>query len=99
MINEQQVLDKLKNVVDPEIGLNIVDMGLIYDVRIEEGQVFLKMTLTAPGCPLQNTLIEAAELAVKNIEGIKNVRVDLVWDPPWHPSMMSDEAKKRLGFD
>jgi metal-sulfur cluster biosynthetic enzyme len=91
-------MQKLSEVVDPEIGLNIVEMGLVYSVEINDDSVNIKMTLTAPGCPLQNTLVSIAKDAVQNIPGVKNVNIQIVWDPPWHPSMMSEEAKRKLGF-
>jgi metal-sulfur cluster biosynthetic enzyme len=91
-------MQKLSEVVDPEIGLNIVEMGLVYSVEINNDSVNIKMTLTAPGCPLQNTLVSIAKDAVQNIPGVKNVNIQIVWDPPWHPSMMSEEAKRKLGF-
>ncbi len=98
MITKELVMQKLSEVVDPEIGLNIVEMGLIYSVEINGESVDVKMTLTAPGCPLQNTLVSIAKDAIQQIQGIKNVNIQIVWDPPWHPSMMSEEAKKKLGF-
>ena len=98
MITKELVLQKLSEVVDPEIGLNIVEMGLIYSVEINDDSVNVKMTLTAPGCPLQNTLVSIAKDAVQNIPGVKSVNIQIVWDPPWHPSMMSEEAKRKLGF-
>lgn len=98
MITKEIVMQKLSEVVDPEIGLNIVEMGLVYSVEINDDSVNIKMTLTAPGCPLQNTLVSIAKDAVQNIPGVKNVNIQIVWDPPWHPSMMSEEAKRKLGF-
>ena len=98
MITKEIVMQKLSEVVDPEIGLNIVEMGLVYSVEINNDSVNIKMTLTAPGCPLQNTLVSIAKDAVQNIPGVKNVNIQIVWDPPWHPSMMSEEAKRKLGF-
>lgn len=98
MITKELVLQKLSEVVDPEIGLNIVEMGLIYSVEINDESVNVKMTLTAPGCPLQNTLVSIAKDSIQQLPGVKNVNIQIVWDPPWHPSMMSEEAKKKLGF-
>jgi len=98
LITKEIVMQKLSEVVDPEIGLNIVEMGLVYSVEINNDSVNIKMTLTAPGCPLQNTLVSIAKDAVQNIPGVKNVNIQIVWDPPWHPSMMSEEAKRKLGF-
>lgn len=98
MVTKELVMEKLKEVVDPEIGLNIVEMGLIYSVEINGDSVNVKMTLTAPGCPLQNTLASIAKEIILRIEGVKDANIQIVWDPPWHPSMMSEEAKKKLGF-
>lgn len=98
MITRELVMQKLSEVVDPEIGLNIVEMGLIYSVEINDDSVDVKMTLTAPGCPLQNTLVSIAKDAIQQIPGVKRANIQIVWDPPWHPSMMSEEAKKKLGF-
>ncbi len=98
MITKDQVMQKLEEVIDPEIGLNIVEMGLIYGVEIKEDSVNVKMTLTAPGCPLQNTLVAIAKDSLQQIPGIKDVKIEIVWDPPWHPSMLSEDAKKKLGF-
>ncbi len=98
MITKDQVMQRLEEVIDPEIGLNIVEMGLIYGVEIKEDSVNVKMTLTAPGCPLQNTLVAIAKDSLQQIPGIKDVKIEIVWDPPWHPSMLSEDAKKKLGF-
>lgn len=98
MITKELVMQKLSEVVDPEIGLNIVEMGLIYSVEISDDSVDVKMTLTAPGCPLQTTLASIAKDAIQQIPGVKRANIQIVWDPPWHPSMMSEEAKKKLGF-
>ena len=97
-VTQEQVMEALKKVVDPEIGIDIVNLGLIYDVRIEGDKVFIKMTMTTPGCPLYATLTKNAEEVVKSLEGVSDAKVELVWDPPWRPDMMSDEAKEKLGY-
>ena len=98
-VTEEQVLEALKNVIDPEVGLDIVNLGLIYDVRVSDDDiVHTKMTMTIPGCPLQNQILFAAEQVILGIPGVKDAIVELVWEPPWNPNMMSDEAKKRLGY-
>ena len=97
-LKEERIKEQLKKVIDPEIGISVLDLGLIYDIKIEGDSVHIKMTLTTPGCPLQQMLVKGVEKAVAEMEGVKDVHVDLVWDPPWHPSMMSEEAKKKLGF-
>ncbi len=88
----------LKKVIDPEIGINIVDMGLIYEVKVEQDVALVRMTLTVPGCPLANMLTMQAQKAAQGVEGIKDAKVELTWDPPWNPKMMSDEAKRKLGW-
>lgn len=98
MLTESQVMEALQKVFDPETGLDIVSMGLIYDVQIEGVEVQVKMTLTTPGCPLSDHLSNGARTAVLQIEGVEGCNVAIVWDPPWHPRMMSDEAKLQLGF-
>jgi len=99
MITKEEVLGQLKKVIDPELHINIVDLGLIYDVEIkEQGEVAVTMTLTTPGCPLSMVFEEWIPAAVKNVEGVSNVRINLVWEPPWDPDKMSDEVKESLGI-
>lgn len=100
MITEEQIREALKGVYDPEIGIDIVNLGLIYDISIsKEGNVSVKMTLTTPGCPLGPTVQEAVKAVLESIDGVKSTNVEIVWDPPWNPSMMSDEAKQILGIE
>jgi len=97
-LTEDIVYSALKNVYDPEIPVSIVDLGLIYDVAISSGNnVNLKMTLTTPGCGMGAMIAGQAEDAIKGA-GANNVLVEIVWDPPWNPDMMSDEAKEKLGI-
>jgi len=100
MITKEQVLEYLKEVIDPELNINIVDLGLVYDVVIDQdtGHVIVTMTLTTPGCPLSMVFEEWVPNAVKKIDGVKDVKINLVWDPPWDPDKLSDEAKENLGF-
>jgi FeS assembly SUF system protein len=95
-----QVMEALKNCYDPEIPVNIVDLGLVYDVKIiDEKNVYVKMTLTAPGCPVGPFVAEQVREAVMTlVEGVEKVDVEIVFDPPWTPERMSDEAKALLGF-
>lgn len=88
----------LSDVMDPELGVSLVDLGLIYDVNVEDDKVEVKMTLTAPGCPLHSVLRQNAQDRIAQIEGVKDANVQVVWDPPWKPEMMSEKAKKQLGF-
>ncbi len=99
MVDEKQVWDQLRNCYDPEIPINVVDLGLIYDVKIEDDVVRIKMTLTAPGCPMASFLGDDVRTKVLAVDNVKDVIVDIVWDPPWNPSMMSPEAKAKLGFE
>jgi len=96
MITEERIYQALSTVRDPELPLNIVDLGLIYDVSIENDAVNVKMTLTTPGCPMHSTIKAEAEEALGKLPGIQSVKVEIVWDPPWNPDMMSEEAKRML---
>lgn len=98
-VSKEEVLEALREVYDPEIPLvNVVDLGLIYEVKVDDGKVFIKMTLTNPLCPLANLLPEMVKEAVKKLKGVKEVKVELVWDPPWSPDKMSKEAERVLGL-
>ncbi len=95
----ERVLEALKVVYDPEIPFNIVDLGLIYELNInEKGEVKVKMTVTSPGCPVGPWLLDEVRNACLSVPGITKVDVDLVFDPPWTPEMMSEEAHKMLGI-
>jgi len=98
MVTKDQVMAALQEVEDPELGLNVVDLGLIYNVDIVDDHVKVDMTLTTPGCPLHNTIAYGAQAAIARIPGVKSAEVRMVWDPPWNPSRMSDAAKKALGW-
>ncbi|HSX40902.1 MAG TPA: metal-sulfur cluster assembly factor [Candidatus Saccharimonadales bacterium] len=100
MITKEQILEALKAVIDPELNINIVDLGLIYDVAIDEkkGHVDITMTLTSPGCPLSIVFEEWVPAAAKKVAGVKTVMINLVWEPPWDPDKISDDAKENLGF-
>lgn len=98
MITKEQIIDQLKTVYDPELGINIVDLGLIYEVQIsDEGDVQIMMTLTTPGCPLHDSISTGARTSIELLPGVRTVNVDLVWEPAWNPEMMSDDAKRQLG--
>lgn len=100
MVTKEEILNALKDVYDPEIPVNIVDLGLIYSVEVdpENGAIKLVMTMTAPGCPLGNYIVNDVEMVLRSLEGVKDVQVELTYDPPWSPEMMSDDAKKELGY-
>lgn len=96
---EEEVRDALTNIVDPEIGINIVELGLVYDIAIDDsGTVTVTQTLTSPGCPLSGYIGTAVEAAVGELEGVTKVDVNIVWTPPWNPSMMTEDAKLELGI-
>ena len=96
---KQSVIDALKSVYDPEIPVDIYELGLIYDVDIsEDGDALVTMTLTTPHCPVAESLPNEVELRVLSVPGIRDAEVKLVWDPPWDPSKMSDEARLELGM-
>ena len=97
-ITKDQVYDAIRNVIDPEVGFNVVDMGLIYDVDIDdENNVHVKMTLSTRGCPLHQMMQQWVKEAVEKIPGVGEVTVEIVWDPPWNITMASEEVKKALG--
>lgn len=98
MVTEKLVLAALKHVVDPEIGLNVVDLGLIYDVKIEDGHVHVKMTMTTRGCPLHESITRGAEEAIRQLPGVKDVNIEVVWDPPWTPDRISEWGRQKLGW-
>ena len=95
----EQVREVLPEVFDPELHMNIVDLGLIYDVAVEGEQVSVKMTLTSPGCPYGPYLIHQVKDTVQSLKGIQTARVEVVWDPPWGPDKMTEEVRLELGFD
>jgi len=97
MATREQVFEALRRCYDPEIPVNIVDLGLVYDVKVEGDEVYVKMTLTAPGCPLHATIARSVQQELEKLEGVGRARVEIVWDPPWTPERMSPEAKKKLG--
>jgi len=93
----EEILEALKVVKDPEIPVNVVDLGLIYNVHVHpNGVVDIEMTLTAIGCPVQDMIKADAELAVLKVPGVKGVNIDFVWSPPWTPARMTEEGKKQL---
>lgn len=99
MIKKEKVLEKLKNVLDPELNINVVDLGLIYDVKVDnENNVEVVMTLTTPFCPLSAFFEKELVAAVEKIEGVKNVKINLTFDPPWTADKMSEEARLQLGL-
>ena len=99
MVTKEEVTEILKTVVDPEVGISVIDLGLVYDINVVDGKkVFVNMTLTTPGCPMAQVIAKDAERALSQIEGIEVAQVNLVWEPPWTPDMMTDDAKRMLGW-
>ena len=97
MANKVELLEVLKGVIDPEKGINIVDLGLVYEVESAEDTNTITMTLTTPGCPMHNSITSWVENVVKHLEPEKEVVVNLVWEPQWTPDKMSLEARQELG--
>jgi len=98
MVTQDDVMAVLRQCYDPEIPVNIVDLGLIYNVSIEDKTVNVDMTLTAPGCPMHSLIARDVKQKLETIPDVKDVKVKVVWDPPWTPDRMSEAAKKMLGF-
>jgi metal-sulfur cluster biosynthetic enzyme len=96
---EELVWDELRKCFDPEIPLNIVDLGLVYEVAVRGDQANIKMTLTSPGCHLGGQIAGNVQQRVLSLEAIEEANVELVWDPPWHQSMISAEGRKTLGLE
>ncbi|MFO8024432.1 SUF system Fe-S cluster assembly protein [Thiohalophilus sp.] len=96
---EERIIEALKTIYDPEIPLNIYELGLIYNVNVDQdNKVFVTMTLTTPGCPVAGSMPGQVERTVKSVEGVSDAEVELVWDPPWTIDRMSDEARLTLGM-
>ena len=98
MVTKEQVYEALQDCYDPEIPVNIVDLGLVYDVDVEDDNVAVKMTLTTPGCGMGGMIASNAQSLIMEIPGVREANVDLVWDPPWDPSRISEEARQKLGI-
>lgn len=98
MVSKDEIVTVLKDCFDPEIPINIWDLGLVYDISIDNENVGIKMTLTAPGCMMGGMIAEEVKAKVKAVSGVKDAKVELVWDPPWTPDKMSEEAKAQMGI-
>jgi metal-sulfur cluster biosynthetic enzyme len=97
-VTYDDVLAAMKQVIDPELGINIVDLGLVYEVQVLDDDVLITMTMTTPACPLGSHLVDEATFAVEQLTEATGVDVQLVWQPAWNPMMMSLEAKQNLGW-
>ncbi|HLG70116.1 MAG TPA: iron-sulfur cluster assembly protein [Chloroflexota bacterium] len=99
MATTEEITEALKQVYDPELNINVVDLGLVYGTeQDDDGNVHITMTLTSPGCPIGPMVGEMVQDALAPLDGVKQVDVDIVWTPPWRPEMMSEEAKLELGW-
>jgi metal-sulfur cluster biosynthetic enzyme len=98
LLNNELVYAALREVIDPEIGCNIVDLGLVYDVNIRGDAVQVRMTLTTPGCPMSESLAWGVKQALLNLPPVTDVEVELVWDPPWNPAMMTDAGRAAMSM-
>ena len=99
VVTVDEVKEALRDVYDPEIPVNVLDLGLIYDIQVGEGQVYVQMTLTAPGCGMGPYIAQNAEWRISEVEGVDNVEVEMGFDPPWNPEMITEDGKKLIGID
>ncbi len=99
-VSKEMILEAMKDVFDPEIPVNVVDLGLVYDVQVDDKNcVYVLMTLTAPGCGMGPAIAQQAEWRIAEVEGVDDVTVEMAFDPPWTPDMISEDGKKLLGLD
>ena len=99
VVSQEEVYEALRTVYDPEIPVNVVDLGLIYDVQVsDDNDVFVQMTLTFPGCGMGPHIAQQAEWAIQDVEGVEDVQIELTFYPPWSPYLISDEARSSLGI-
>lgn len=96
-LTESALLETLRQVLDPELGCNIVDLGLVYDVAVSAGKVKVTMTLTTPGCPMHESIGWGVKTALLEIPGVEEAEVNVVWEPPWHPSMVTAAGREATG--
>ena len=95
---ETKIINELKTVYDPEMPVNVYDLGLIYNLKEKDGVLEVEMTLTAPGCPIADQILDEVTLKLQSVPGIRQVNINLVFEPEWNQDMMSEEAKMELGF-
>ena len=96
--DEEMVREALRHVMDPELDCNIVDLGLIHRIIIHKAKVTIEMTLTTPGCPMHESIARGAQAAIHRLDGVDDVEVNLVWDPPWSPARMTEQGRTRMGI-
>ncbi|HLU23955.1 MAG TPA: metal-sulfur cluster assembly factor [Bacillaceae bacterium] len=94
----EQIKEMLELVYDPELGISIVELGLVYDVQYHDGKTYIKMTLTTPGCPMHDTIVGGVRFILKDRLNLEDVDIDVVWEPQWSPAMISEQGKQILGF-
>ena len=98
MATDTDIREALRHVIDPELGVNIVDLGLVYRIEVEDARVHISMTMTSPACPLADYLKDLVASAIRqHVPDVVDVDITLEWEPPWDPDMMSDEARRQLG--
>ena len=97
-LDEPLILETLRQVVDPEIDCNIVDLGLIYGIRVDDRKVTVQMTLTTRGCPMHESIAWGVKNSLLNLEAVAEAEVEIVWEPPWNPSLMTDHGRARVGL-
>lgn len=97
-VTEESILEVLSGVYDPEIPIDIVNLGLIYGVDIDDGNVHVRMTMTAPGCPASAEIAAESRILIEELPGVESATIEIVWDPPWDPSKMSEDARQSMGF-
>ena len=97
-VTKEKVLEVLSDVYDPEIPIDIVNLGLIYGVDIDNGIVHIRMTMTAPGCPASGEIAAESRILIEELPGVESATIEIVWDPPWDPSKMSEDARQSMGF-
>ena len=98
-VTRDDVVEALRDVYDPEIPVNIVDLGLVYDIKVDEGDIEIQMTLTFAGCGMGPYIAQQAEWRLAELDGAEDINVEMVYDPPWTPDMITEEGKKSLGMD
>lgn len=97
-VKKEDVLEKLKECIDPEIGLSVIDLGLVYDIKIQKDKVVLTMTMTTPTCPFAYMIFNEVESKLREIKGVKDVKINLTFNPPWSPERMSKEARSKFNL-
>ncbi len=95
-VTQERIYEALRQIIDPELGINLVDLGLIYDVQTRDGEVAIRMTLTTRGCPLHGSIVQAVERVVRQLAGVVAAHAEVVWEPRWNPDMISPEGKQAL---